>query len=142
MAANDCSGLVALIFGGDDLNAEVGTSVVDLYVAAGPDTAPDTDQKTVEMPQNGCVRGLSIVTETKVTSAATLAVTIDGVEDTTAVLDLVANAVTGSVAFSNYDMTFKKNDGLGVSLIGDAGGAVLVQGVSVMLLVQYGRSGI
>lgn len=142
MAATDCSGLVALIFGGDDIQGEVGTSAVDLYVAAGPAAAPGTDQQTVEMPQDGCVRGLSIVLETKVTSEATLAVTLDGTEDTTAVKVLAANATTGSATFSNYDMTFKKNDGLGVSLTGSAGGAVLIQGVSVVLLVQYGRSGI
>lgn len=142
MAATDCSGLVALIFGGDDLSGTVGTTAIPLDVAAGPGTGPDTDQKTVEMPQNGCVRGLSVVLESVVTSAATLAVTIDGTVDTVAVLDLGAGDTTGSATFSNYDMTFKKDEGLGVSLTGDAGSAIGVMGVSVVVIVQYGRSNI
>ena len=141
--SNDCSGIVALQFGGDELSGNVGASAVDLLVASGPHTAPGTGITTIEMPQDGCVRGLSVVLEDGTAKATTVAATIDGTEDTTAIISLGASTVlTGSAAFTHGDMTFKKDEGLGVSLKGAAGSSTMAQGVSAVLTVQFGRSNI
>lgn len=142
--ADEFSGLVALQFGGDDISGTVGTSAVDLTVLAGSHTAPTGHIITYEMPQHGCVRALSIVMETGVASgkSATLAATIDGTEDTTAVVALAASATTGSAQFAHGAMTFDADDGLGVSLTGGAGTDIVVQGVSVLMIVQFGDSDI
>lgn len=140
--SNDCSGIIALQFGGDEVSGEVGGTAVDLLVATGPHTAPGSGILTVEMPQDGCVRGLSVVLEDGTTKATTVAATIDGTEDTTAIISLGVAATTGSAAFTNKDMTFKKDEGLGISLTGSAGGSILTQGISGVLTVQFGRSNI
>lgn len=138
--ADDFSGVTSLQFGGE--MAQVDGSAVDMAVAVGP--IGDTIPTRIPMPQAGCIRGLSLNCETGVasTKTATLAVTIGGVEDSSAVIALAASTSAATAQFGNGVMTFDKDDEIGISLTGSTTAALVAQESTATVLVQFGRSNI